>query len=62
MPCLGKSVDFNVFSSVDKAEVSVAEVVVVQSKLDSNDAKSKEISGKSPIVRWVLLAVNKLSE
>ena len=62
MPCLGQPVDFNIFSPVDKAEVSVAEVEVVQGELDSDNTEGEEISGKSPIVRRILLPMNELPE
>ena len=62
MPRLGESINFNLFGSIDKAEMTMTEVELVESELDSKDLKSEEVGSKSSVIRRILLSVDKLPE
>ena len=62
VPCLWKSIDLNLLSSIDEAEVAMAEVELAKGELDSKDLKCEQIGSESSVIGRVLLPMDELSE
>lgn len=54
MPCLWKHINLLCFDSLQKLEVRVAELEIVEGELDSNEVEGEVVRGELAIVRWPL--------